>query len=611
MGGRNNRVIKGDYRHYSPTDTEGIEIDFSLSPPRPSTTSLPQNGFIDRADSVVTFDELTRTVSIAPTGDSFAFWSGGKSFVKTQEETLVIPDVEGLHYTIYNQQGELECTDTFDFETIIVDNAFVSALYWSVTDQEAVIVADERHLRMDAETHGYLHQVFGTQWINGLSLGNILTNQNGDDDEDAQCSVLDGAIRDEDIEHLIINGSPQTLAAIAEIPMLYRDGAAGNWRKIAATQFPVTTTGTGRAAWNEFTGGAWQLTEITNNDFVLTHLFATGDTRHPIVGIVGQGDYVTRNLAEAGAEVELINLIFGPLDLLTPEFKAIATIIFQTGNGKANQVKSSIEETDSNDDYIDWRRNEIGSGAASSGTTNHPDLTNRDLADQHPIIAITGLQTALDSKVETVTGTVGEIDVDNTDPKNLIIGTADEVILESDISVTEVANKIVQRDSNGEIEVETVVLNRAQEPLSPLVSGSALYRPESGVDEGKILAVPRSRWKNLMDMGVFGGDINKVACIGLWAVSSSSSFSINNYTNISSITRRGLGQYRINFINTLANNTYATICTPATNNRYCRVYTRNASYFEVEIRTISGTAQIDNGTFYFAVIHNAAGLELA
>ena len=37
-------------------------------------------------------------------------------------------------------------------------------------------------------------------------------------------------------------------------------------------------------------------------------------------------------------------------------------------------------------------------GGGGGGTTSHTDLTNRDAADQHPISAITGLQTALDGK---------------------------------------------------------------------------------------------------------------------------------------------------------------------------------------------------------------------
>lgn len=46
----------------------------------------------------------------------------------------------------------------------------------------------------------------------------------------------------------------------------------------------------------------------------------------------------------------------------------------------------------------------IGSGdlaISGSGTTDHSVLTNRNIADQHPISAITGLQSALDSKAST------------------------------------------------------------------------------------------------------------------------------------------------------------------------------------------------------------------
>ena len=44
----------------------------------------------------------------------------------------------------------------------------------------------------------------------------------------------------------------------------------------------------------------------------------------------------------------------------------------------------------------------IGAGGASggSGTTDHSALSNRDLADQHPISAITNLQSGLDAKID-------------------------------------------------------------------------------------------------------------------------------------------------------------------------------------------------------------------
>lgn len=50
-------------------------------------------------------------------------------------------------------------------------------------------------------------------------------------------------------------------------------------------------------------------------------------------------------------------------------------------------------------------RTTIAGGTVTSGggVSDHSRLTNRDLADQHPISAITDLQTILDSKLDSAT----------------------------------------------------------------------------------------------------------------------------------------------------------------------------------------------------------------
>lgn len=61
--------------------------------------------------------------------------------------------------------------------------------------------------------------------------------------------------------------------------------------------------------------------------------------------------------------------------------------------------------------------------AATQGTTDHSALSNRSTADQHPIAAVTGLQTALNSKIESIVAG-SNVTVNNTDPKNPIISAA-------------------------------------------------------------------------------------------------------------------------------------------------------------------------------------------
>lgn len=62
-----------------------------------------------------------------------------------------------------------------------------------------------------------------------------------------------------------------------------------------------------------------------------------------------------------------------------------------------------------NADLTTWT--EVG-GGGGTGTTNHNELTNRDLPNQHPISSITDLATALAGKVST-DGTKVLSDVNN------------------------------------------------------------------------------------------------------------------------------------------------------------------------------------------------------
>lgn len=338
-----------------------------------------ENGFVDRADSEISFTDGTRTFSIEPTGTSFAYYVDGVSYTKSAQETLVIADTEGMHY-IYYDGASLTSATTFS-AAIITDYAFCAAVYWDADNQEAIFFGDERHgNKMDSATHIYNHLTFGTRYGSGLGIAGITADGDGDDDVHAQLSVANGSIWDEDLQTVITNGSPQTLSPVAQIPLFYRSGASGDWRRIAATNFPITTTGTGRAAWNEWTGATWQLSEVGNLDWVCVHIVATSDVRHPIVGIVGQAEYGTLTDVRDGAETELASLQLGPLDTIFPEFLPIATVVFRTSNTYANTVKSLITTTwnTEGDEYISWLGllassgavgGSVGAGVPVGGTT--------------------------------------------------------------------------------------------------------------------------------------------------------------------------------------------------------------------------------------------------
>lgn len=318
-------------------------------------------GFLNRADSQISFVDGTRTFTIQPDVTSFDFYVKSAKYTVSAAESLVIPNTSGNHYIYYNQSGVLESTTVFS-SAIIEQFAFVAIVYWNATTSSHTYFADERHgVTMDGVTHAYLHTVFGARYLSGLALLGFSVDGTGDVNSNAQFTADSGSIRDEDILH-------QSLAQ-AQIPVLYRDGLL--WKKKAADAYPVIYSGSagytgasGRLPFNEFTGGAWQLTEVPSLDFVLVHLFATNDIDNPIVAVQGTASYTTASAARTNANLEISTLSGMPF----AEFVPMGSVIFQTATSYTNATKSRIRSTDTGAEYVDFRGTQLytPAGEASS-----------------------------------------------------------------------------------------------------------------------------------------------------------------------------------------------------------------------------------------------------
>lgn len=385
-----------------------------------------ENGFVDASQSTISFDNASRTFTIDGIGSPFSYtvYSSGIEVNVTQLLSIQIDDTEGLHYIYIDSAGAIQKTQTFTL-TLITDYAYVAVIYWDATNKESILVQDERHGRiMDSQTHVYLHNTIGAAYQSGFALGNISADGDGDLDASAQLSVANGILRDEDITHSVLNdsGSPITgeqLSPIAQIPMYYRLGTQGLWRRIEATEFPITTIGSGQAAYNSSSIGSpvmWGLVEAENNTFVLTHIFATGDITQPVIGIVGQAEYSSISDARSAASTEIL---FGDLNDLTPEFIALATVIFQTSSSYTNQVKSRIRSTDDGSDYIDWRGIGLGGGAGGTAVSSHGDLTGLS-DDDHPQYLLVDGTRAMSGNLNMGTNAITNVgNVDGVDVSTL------------------------------------------------------------------------------------------------------------------------------------------------------------------------------------------------
>lgn len=353
------------------------------------------DGFPNRTDSTMTFtDGTTRLFSIAPSGPptSFDVWTDSVRRTYTNAQTVNWSDDEGLHYFYFDTNGDLQTTTD---GAVAIQNAIVALIYWDTTNNVSIIRAEERHgLIMDGDTHRYLHEVFGTQWVEGLAIANLITGGSGTLDTSCQHSVTNGVIRDEDIRLSIVNGSPQTLSTVAQIPVYYLEGSTPVWRKKTADNFTLIHDGTagftsvsGRIAYNLDTAGTWSLAEVsTNFDYVLVHIFATNNINEPIISIAGQNEYATINDARLGATTELENLY--TINLPVKEFTPIASLLAQTSSTFTNTPQAIYVDTAVGEQYVDWRGQQSFSSSGTSAN-KHSQLSELDQDDhlQYALLA--------------------------------------------------------------------------------------------------------------------------------------------------------------------------------------------------------------------------------
>lgn len=395
------------------------------------TLAKEPTGFANRFESTISFNDGSRTLTIQPVASEYRLFLRGVLHRKVDVDEVTIDNVEGLWYIYFNQLGVLQATNT-PTPSLFVDYAMVAIVYWDLVNLTAIYVADERHGHvMDGVTHTYLHNSVGAAFINGFALGDFDIGD-GDSGSNARLSVANGLFYDEDMAHNVVGGAPQTLAPVALLPVLYRVGSSGVWRKKAATDYPIITCAEAgilgnRLTYNQWTGSVWTRTEVDNNGFVLAHIFATNDINTPIFAIQGLNQYGNVPAARAAAPTEIASLSGLPFAEIIP----IGSVIYQTADAYESEVKARVVLTDTGETYVDMRQistlpvNQVNDHGNLSG------LTDQD----HPASAIrvdasgfSGALSATDTDVQTALNTLDTIaavpalDVSRTASEIIAIG---------------------------------------------------------------------------------------------------------------------------------------------------------------------------------------------
>lgn len=293
------------------------------------TDTFEPIGFPNRTSSSVSFDNTTRTFTIAPTGDSFDVWCKGKKYTVTEAQSVQIGSTTGLYYIYYSNAGLLSYrVSYFDWE----NDTPTSYVYWNATTGTATYFADERHgVALDWATHEYLHRTRGAVLANGFSASNYVLDGDGSLDSHAQIDIGGGTFFDEDLEVLIShNDTPtpntwqQDLQGPAKIPVFYISGT--EWFKDTATNFPLKQGAT-FPVFNSFDGSSWSIVEGGSNKYIVNFIIATNNLNEPVISVLGQGDY--SNLGDAEA-IQFSDLALDGFPSV--EFRPLYKIVFQIGN---------------------------------------------------------------------------------------------------------------------------------------------------------------------------------------------------------------------------------------------------------------------------------------
>lgn len=334
-------------------------------------------GFLNRTSSVLTWDNGTRTLSISPAGTYFNYFIGGVTVKITSAKTVQVPNTSTLSYIYFDDAaGTLVSTSSYtsqQLRALIINKPLVAAVYYN-TAGTTVYYADERHgIQMPGQSHAHDHFVDGFRLLSGGALGNITADQTGASNTHAQFGVTGGLGVDEDLDHTL-----NEVLSTTGCKIWYKLGTLGKWVSTTNAGYSFLVSGTPLLYYNEWTGATWQLSEVTNNQFSLVHIFATNNVDTQYISILGQADYNTLTNARLGAATDISNLVYQGLP--DHEYLPLGTIILQTSNTYGNTPKVRVRSYDASHLYVDWRTTVLTPG---TGPSDHGSLSGLG-DDDHP-----------------------------------------------------------------------------------------------------------------------------------------------------------------------------------------------------------------------------------
>ena len=145
--------------------------------------------------------------------------------------------------------------------------------------------------------------------------------------------------------------------------------------------------GTALARYNPVSGGVGSLVDVTNNNYMSYWIVATNDSVYPVKAIMGHNQ--SNKIEDIEAET------FGDYGLPVPELVPMYHVILRVDTAYTQNTPHVAIAA-----VYRLTGREVSTATAFSATS-HSALTGRGAEDQHPISAITNLQSTLDTEAST------------------------------------------------------------------------------------------------------------------------------------------------------------------------------------------------------------------
>jgi hypothetical protein len=349
--------------------------------------TLEPMGVEDRAQTTLSFDPGTRTVTITPTGASWAYWWKGQRVVVSTPKSVTFADTQGTWYVYFeNATPTLIASQTpWDISSTVQ----IAAVLWDSTDDKGVLVEERHGVSMDWATHLNLHSTQGTKVVSGFAMTGYTLNS--DTDADISPDIASGVLADEDLRTTVA----ALVAGTNAYRVYHRRGAAGDWTYTQAS-VPFLNTAAGYVNYNQFTGGVWQQTQLAANQYVNMWLIAipAAVNGEGFGWVMGQKVHASL----ASAIQESINEVqFGTIPFT--EMAALYQVTFRTSNGYASTGKARIES-------VIKIVGSLVTIAQSGGAAWHPSLGGLAEPSQHPSSSISVDSAAFSGSLSAADDTV-------------------------------------------------------------------------------------------------------------------------------------------------------------------------------------------------------------